>query len=229
MLETPSPQEDVVAAARFNLNHESKTCTVDICCAIGNYKSDDKDIKISRFRMLLKKIENIVYSHNLNTVVIEVSSWRHDIQEILMNVGYGDNGGHSYCEDQLHMLVKPSMILEFHKDLTGIANGFKPSCSSSVNSSIYTTDTTFTVEDDFMSSISSILDKIDNITNTTTNPELNLINANHNIDSMNFERSSNIDHNTQNNITSYGEEDSMEGLMAKLFSALHSENKLLEK
>jgi hypothetical protein len=52
---------------------------VDISCAIGN----DNEIKKLRFISLLKKLENVTNSHNLDFIVVEVTSCRSDMQVYL--------------------------------------------------------------------------------------------------------------------------------------------------
>ena len=126
VLETPSPEEDIVAAGRLILDFARKISIVDILCSVG----DDDVVRAFRFSTLLRKLENIVLGHNFNTIILEVSSWRTDLQEQLTSLGYKDCGGRIYDEE--HSLLKPTMILEFRKDLY---------IESPLNSKVSTTET----------------------------------------------------------------------------------------
>lgn len=113
MLETPSPEESVVAAARLHLDSSKKAAVIDYLCSIG----DSIDELNGRFSMLLTKIESIAYSQNYQNVLLHISSWRDDIQRLLTAAHYADIGG---CLDESHASLsytKPSMILCFKKEL----------------------------------------------------------------------------------------------------------------
>ena len=111
VLETPAPEEDVVAAARFTLDFERKLSVVDILCSIGG----DDEMRGFRLSAIVKKLENIVLGHSFKSIILEVSSWRSDVQEQLNSLGYRDCGGRLYDEE--HSLMKPTMILEYRKEL----------------------------------------------------------------------------------------------------------------
>ena len=111
VLETPAPEEDLVAAARFILDFERKLSVVDILCSTG----EDNEVHDFRLSAILRKLESIVWGHSLKSIIVEVSSWRSDVQEQLHFLGYRDCGGRLY--DKEHSLLKPTMILEYRKEL----------------------------------------------------------------------------------------------------------------
>jgi hypothetical protein len=113
VLETPSPEESVVAAARLHLDSSKKAAVIEYLCSIG----DSIDELNERFSMLLTKIESIVYSQNYQNVLLHISSWRDDMQRSLTAAHYADVGG---CLDESHASLsytKPNMILCFKKEL----------------------------------------------------------------------------------------------------------------
>lgn len=62
---------------------------------------------------LLVNIESTVRSFNVESIVMEVPQWREDVQEWLSRCGYIDTGGHEWPEEDRHMLLKHTMVLEF--------------------------------------------------------------------------------------------------------------------
>lgn len=113
MLETPSPEESVVAAARLHLDSSKKAAVIEYLCSIG----DCIDELNGRFSTLLTKIESIAYSQNYHNVLLHISSWRDDTQRLLTAAHYADIGG---CLDESYASLsytKPSMILCFQKEL----------------------------------------------------------------------------------------------------------------
>ena len=113
MLETPSPEESVVAAARLHLDSSKKAAVIEYLCSIG----DSIDELNGRLSTLLTKIESIAYSQNYRNVLLHISSWRDDTQRLLTAAHYADIGG---CLDESHASLsytKPSMLLCFKKEL----------------------------------------------------------------------------------------------------------------
>ena len=113
MLETLSPEESVVAAARLQLDSSKKAAVIEYLCSIG----DSIDELNGRFSTLLTKIESIAYSQNYHNILLHTSSWRDDTQRLLTAAHYADIGG---CLDESHASLsytKPSMILCFMKEL----------------------------------------------------------------------------------------------------------------
>ena len=64
---------------------------------------------------MLVQLERVIKSQNIKVLVIEVSQHRLDIQEWLKQCGYEELGGHASTNENY---IKPTMIFEFHKDLT---------------------------------------------------------------------------------------------------------------
>jgi hypothetical protein len=112
VLENPSPDEDIVAAARFLLDTEKKSAVVDLICSIG----DDIDTRNWRYCALLKKLESIVRSHSCLSVLIEITNWRTDSQDLVTSVGYVDSGGRLDESQRSLSFLKQTMVLEFKKE-----------------------------------------------------------------------------------------------------------------
>ena len=112
VLETPVPEELVVACARLDMGKvmmgESKA-TVDLMAFVEDTQSTStKD-------QMLVQLERIAKSQNIRILVIEVSQHRLDIQEWLEQCGYEELGGRASDDENY---IKPTMVFEFHKDLT---------------------------------------------------------------------------------------------------------------
>ena len=123
VLETQPPEELVIAAARFILDSERRVGVVDVLCATT---ADGNNIlQRNRLIMLIRKLESVVWSHHYGALIIEVSSWRTDVQDLLSELGYEDRGGRCWPEESSHLLTKPTMILGFRKNA--------PSALSSMN------------------------------------------------------------------------------------------------
>ncbi len=113
VMDTADKDEFLVAAARFEWKHDTKVGHVDILCADNGHQEQTLVI----LRKLLQKIEHIGFSHGLNKIIIEIPQWRHDMEEFLTSCEYVELSGHMYPEDKCSELLKPTMILEFHKNL----------------------------------------------------------------------------------------------------------------
>ncbi|CAE7352384.1 unnamed protein product [Symbiodinium microadriaticum] len=67
--------------------------------------------------MLLNRAEAICQSLGCAKVVIEAPSWSEPLQEWLSECGYEDLGGHMWPEEKDYMLLKPTLVMEFQKQL----------------------------------------------------------------------------------------------------------------
>jgi hypothetical protein len=214
VLETQPPEENIVAVAKFIFDKERQAAIVDLICAIG---ADAGEIKTS-FTIMLRKLENVVYSHNLNSIIIEAASWRTDVQELLVDAGYIDNGGHSYPSNQEHFLLKPTMILEYSKEL----RREKLIVSSSAKNDISTAQSK-------SNSSSSTFDALPlDLMSNTLKEQTHIIGASHNhmLDDLTWEvPDTNLPLFPNSEVGNIECGDNMEILMSKLFTALHSENK----
>lgn len=112
VLETESATEDIVAAGRFLLNDAENTAVVDVLCSVG----EDENIRNRRYSALLQKVESSVWSLSCTSITLEVSSWRTDVQDILIGAGYSDIGGHLDCSKLADSYLKPTLILRYAKD-----------------------------------------------------------------------------------------------------------------
>lgn len=62
---------------------------------------------------LLVRVETLVRSFNIESIIVEVAEWRTDMQIWLSHCGYQDNGGHEWPQSDKHMLSKHTMVLKF--------------------------------------------------------------------------------------------------------------------
>jgi hypothetical protein len=69
---------------------------------------------------LLKKLESIVRSHSCLSVLIEITNWRTDAQDLVTSVGYVDSGGRLDESQRSLSFLKQTMVLEFKKEFLPI-------------------------------------------------------------------------------------------------------------
>lgn len=130
VLETPRPEELVVAAVRLLMIPKENKAIIDLICSIplpNNIsevtKSDSSEpfsgLCRSISSQLLAKTENIARGHGMDWLIIEVSQYREDIMDWVSECGYEDKGGHMWPSNKPcgSGLSKPCMLLEFQKDL----------------------------------------------------------------------------------------------------------------
>jgi hypothetical protein len=107
VLETPRPEEIIVAAVRIKFEtglHTSRKATIDIFGSANNL-----DIKNS----MLARIERICKSQGCSKIVFEVPHWTLDTQDWLSTNGYCDLGGYEWPSELQHKIFKHTVILQF--------------------------------------------------------------------------------------------------------------------
>lgn len=107
VLETPAPEETMVAAVRLSLVESERRCVIDVICALGEH--------FAVYNQLLARVENVARGVGIVNMVIEVVQWNEPMFEWLSSCGYQDNAGREYKAENL---LKPTMLLDMHKDLT---------------------------------------------------------------------------------------------------------------
>ena len=230
VLETQPPEELVIAAARFLLDTERRVGLVDILCAtssdLDSTKVDTTAMERSRLTMLIRKLEGVVWSHHFTALIIDVPSWRTDVQDFLTELGYEDRGGHCWPEDSAQQLTKHTMILGFRKNApTGLP--------SSMSQAMYAQSTLSTTTQTSLAAAMMDL-------NLTGIPDVNVVN-NHTVpveDGNSFDNVATITLDddsalgalidslpmTTDSSSTDTRAPSMEALMSDLFRALHTEN-----
>jgi len=79
VLDTPPPEELVVAAARFVLDAERRVGVVDVLCATAADRratdpgADVSALERARLTLLVRKLESVVWSHAYTALVVEVA------------------------------------------------------------------------------------------------------------------------------------------------------------
>jgi hypothetical protein len=135
VLETPVPDEQIVAAARIQLDNN------DAGRRIANIKTFgyvEDTLKSSTKSQLVVQIERTLRSLGISLLSFEVSQHRVDIQTWLEECGYKDNGGYMSTHTNY---VKPTMMLLYQKDLS--ANLSTVSASKATTTTTTTTDNVF--------------------------------------------------------------------------------------
>eukprot|EP01041_Mallomonas_annulata_P004984 gene4984-9960_t len=114
VLETPIPEENIVACGRLKFvnNSNIKCGIIDIIGVSGDISNQTQ-----LYGQLLRHIEVILGSHGCRTSVIYVPQWREDLLQIFIQLGYEDLGGHEWPLENKEILLKPTMILEMQKTL----------------------------------------------------------------------------------------------------------------
>jgi hypothetical protein len=107
VLETPAPEETMVAAVRLSLVESERRCVIDVICALGE--------QFVVYNQLLARVENVARGMGIVNMVIEVVQWNEPMYEWLCSCGYQDQAGREY---KVENLLKPTMLLDMHKDLT---------------------------------------------------------------------------------------------------------------
>jgi len=131
VLETPVPEEIVVAAARLHLSMlEGRRGVVDLICACGGPNQTDL------CNQLLARVEGIARGQGIEVLVVETTQWRDDMQTWLESCGYVDRSGRASSEAGL---IKPTAILEYQKDLRATTAALGSSSSSSSSEAVAST------------------------------------------------------------------------------------------
>jgi hypothetical protein len=185
VLETPRPEEKVVASARVRMASDAetdqRTCLADVLCSIG----DTPDEQRSRYNQLRLSLEKMAYSQGVSRLSVEIPQWREAEQLWLEASGFQDREGRMWPSDRANQVCKHTMILEFRKELTGPPTA-EPKVGRAIESSSSTSGS--------------------GTTSTTTALGIDLAGLSV----------------TKEGGTS-GSGDAMEGLVASLITALHSE------
>ena len=224
VLETQPPEELVIAAARFLLDTERRVGLVDVLCATSSdldcTKVDITAMERSRLTILIRKLEGVVWSHHFTALIIDVPSWRTDVQDFLTELGYEDRGGHCWPEDSSHQLTKHTMILGFRKNApTGLP--------SSMSQAMYAQSTLSTTT---QTSLAAAMVDL----NLTGIPDVNVVNGNNavhdNVATITLDDDSALGAlidslpMTNDSNSTDPRAPSMEALMSDLFRALPTEN-----
>jgi hypothetical protein len=111
VLETPVPEEAIVGAAR--LKHDSSRNGHVDCFCVSSPCSEEARIAV--MKRLLSKVETVCYNLGLRSCILEAPQWRTDLEALFSHCGYEERSGHIWPEDRQDQLLKPTMVLEYHK------------------------------------------------------------------------------------------------------------------
>lgn len=140
LLETPAPDESIVAAARLKAHPAEHGCgLVDVLAAAavgefaggGEAADEGGAIRMLLLKQLLQRAEQVAYNSNFSAgLVVQVPQWRCDIIAALDADGavavaapaaYREIGGCMWPAEEEHLLLWPTMLFEFRKSFTAAA------------------------------------------------------------------------------------------------------------
>jgi N-acetylglutamate synthase-like GNAT family acetyltransferase len=139
VLETPVPEEAIVGAAR--LKHDSSRNGHVDCFCVSSPCSEET--KIAVMKRLLSKVETVCYNLGLRSCILEAPQWRTDLEALFSQCGYEERSGHMWPEDRQDQLLKPTMVLEYHKvfPVQGLSQSQQPELLTRPNDAgIYTSN-----------------------------------------------------------------------------------------
>jgi hypothetical protein len=111
VLETPVPEELIVAAARLRFDG-LRNGRVDCFCASS---ASGQEAQAAIMKRLLSKAETVCYSAGMRSCIVEAPQWRTDLEALYTECGYEELSGHIWPEARQGELLRPTMVLEFHK------------------------------------------------------------------------------------------------------------------
>jgi hypothetical protein len=111
VLETPVPEELIVGAARLRFD-ALRNGRVDCFCASAE---SGQEAQTAIMKRLLSKVETVCYSAGMRSCVVEAPQWRTDLEALYTECGYAELSGHIWPEERQGELLRPTMVLEFHK------------------------------------------------------------------------------------------------------------------
>lgn len=111
VLETPVPEEKIVAAAKFNLLIEGAV----VGCLCVCKEAQSTAVERVLLGKMLAKIENVVISHGKLNITVEALQWQDQFMNWLESCGYEEMGG--YLSDDA-TLSRPTMVLTYKKVLS---------------------------------------------------------------------------------------------------------------
>lgn len=112
LLETPVPEEQLVAALRLRRGSDQAGC-IDILCAAGDAAVQDRML-----RRLLLIAETVSFNLGLKKTIVQVPEWREDLEQLLKSLSYRQLSGCAWPQEKQHQLSKPTMLLDYHKTLS---------------------------------------------------------------------------------------------------------------
>ena len=118
LLETPRPEEAVVACARLCFETSKnvkfgKTCSVSTLAAVGG--TDER--KQVRYHYLLHKMESVAQAQGAETLLVHVPMWREGESLWLSSKGYSDVGGDPWPTAKASQVNVPAVIIAHKKSL----------------------------------------------------------------------------------------------------------------
>jgi len=125
VLETPVPEEQLVAALRLRQGPDKTGC-IDALCAAG-----DVTVRQHVLRRLLLIAETVSFNLGLRKTIVQVPEWREDLEQLLKLLGYHQLSGSAWPQEKLHQLSKPTMLLDYHKALSSAPDYSTPASTPS--------------------------------------------------------------------------------------------------
>jgi hypothetical protein len=213
VLETPYPAEEMVAFARFFADSAERCAQVVTFGAIG----DSDEQRETRLKFILHKVEHIASSQRLLYIRIRIAQWDSRCQQLVESLGFVDNSGGEWPEDEAEMIWVPTMLLNFSKRIpngSGSTVGSKISSSGSTSGIGSESSVRWgSVSDEGSNTKGEERNRLDKLGLATEIPDISELQI--------IEESGKLD------VPKQGQE-SIESLVSDLFSALHKEATSLE-
>lgn len=115
VLETPRPEEIIVAALRISVERrsedESSLAIIDL------FSCQEPSGQFIVRNMILKRAEAVCSSLCCEKIVFKIPHWSEERQNWIESRGYVDCGGHAWPEDRLDEITRHTMLLSFQKSL----------------------------------------------------------------------------------------------------------------
>mmetsp|Transcript_11744 Transcript_11744/g.21808 ORF Transcript_11744/g.21808 Transcript_11744/m.21808 type:complete len:387 (-) Transcript_11744:70-1230(-) len=126
LLETPRPEEAIIAALRMNVRHKEGLSRGVQYSVVDLFGSQEPPQQCSIINMLLNRAETVCRSLGHQKIVFEIPNWSEDRQRWLDGCGYSDLGGHAWPDDRQDEVTRYTMVLEYEKALMATSSIASP-------------------------------------------------------------------------------------------------------
>jgi len=115
ILEVYKPIDMIIGAARYYTSIDDDNERKGIIDIFAPCNNNDGSINKEIGNQILNRIEHMTLEQNINTLEVHIPQWRDDLNELLIECGYKDQGGQMWpASDDL---LKPTMIIHMRKKI----------------------------------------------------------------------------------------------------------------